>query len=197
VVPLYGDASWEAVRSVKVGGRSRVVFKRIATGLNQERFRATVTYITGKPVTSRPVSVKVWRWIPLSEYTPYYETSGASFGEAMLNGTRYKAWGAASYSHVGAWESRFTPGRHCMAFRGVLGVADISGDGSSGSIRFTADDVMVYESPTLTPGMDVPVEVALASPYRFGLQAFDTSPEGVESWPVIGEPAFLCTGVDP
>jgi hypothetical protein len=49
--------------------------------------------------------------------------------------------------------------------------------------------------------MSVPVTVELAEPYRFGIQLFDTTPGGttgrddVESWPVLGEPAFLCTGV--
>jgi hypothetical protein len=76
-----------------------------------------------------------------------------------------------------------------------LGIADISEDGSSGSIAFTADDVSVYESPVLTPGMDVPVNVRLSAPYRFGVQAANTSPEGVKAWPVIGDPALLCTGV--
>lgn len=194
-VPSYGDPSWQPVKSVKVADRSRVRFKRVATGLNSERFRATVTYRTGRAVTSKPFAVKVWRWIPLWEYTPYYATSGAIFGETMLNGQRYKGWGAATYSDARAWEARFTPGRHCTAFRGVLGVADISADGSSGSIAFTAEDVTVYESPVLTPGMDITVEVPLASPYRFGIQAADTSPEDVQSWPVIGDPAFLCTGV--
>ena len=194
-VPAYGDASWQPVKSVKVAGRSRVKFKRVATGANRERFRARVTYVTGKPVTSRPVRVVVWRWIPLSEYAPYYATSGAMFGEATLNGRRYKAWGASASSTGRTWEARFTPGRHCKAFRGVLGVADISEDGSSGAIAFTADDVTVYESPVLTPGMDVPVEVPLAAPYRFGIQAMNSSAEGVQSWPVIGDPALLCTGV--
>lgn len=194
-VPSYGDPSWQPVKSVRVADRSRVRFKRVATGLNSERFRARVTYRTGRPVASKPVAVKVWRWIPLWEYSPYYSTSGAIFGETTLNGQRYKGWGAAAYSDAGAWESRFTPGRHCTAFRGVLGVADISADGSSGSIAFTADDVTVYESPVLTPGMDVSVEVSLTKPYRFGIQAANTSPEDVKSWPVIGDPAFLCTGV--
>lgn len=194
-VPAYGDPYWEPVKSVKVLGRSLVKFKRVATALNQERFRVSVTYRTGKPVTSRPVAVKIWRWISLWEYAPYYSTSGASFGETTLNGQRYRAWGAAAYSDARSWEARFTPGRHCDAFRGVLGVADISTDGSSGEIDFTADDLTVYESPTLTPGMDVRVQVPLASPYRFGIRAANDSPEGAKSWPVIGDPAFRCTGV--
>lgn len=194
-VPAYGDPYWEPVRSVKVLGRSVVKFKRVASALNKERFRASVTYRTGKPVTSKPVAVKVWRWVSLWEYDPYYSTSGAIFGETTLNGQRYRGWGAATYSDARSWEARFTPGRNCSAFRGVLGVADISTDGSSGAITFTADDVTVYESQVLTPGMEVRVEVPLASPYRFGIRTANTSPEGARSWPVIGDPAFLCNGV--
>jgi hypothetical protein len=167
----------------------------VAIGPNRERFRARVTYAVGKPAVSKPVRVIVWRWIPLSDYAPYYSTSGAQFGEATLNGRRYKAWGASAFSSARSWEARFTPGRHCKAFRGVLAVADISEDGSSGTIAFTADDVPVYSSPVLTPGMDVSVNVRLSAPYRFGIQAANTSAEGVKSWPVIGDPALLCTGV--
>lgn len=194
-VPAYGTPTWESVRSVAVNGRSRVTFRRVATGLNSERFRARVTYSLGEPAVSQPVTVKVWRWIPLSNYPPYYATSGAIFGETTLNGQRYKGWGAATYSHVGAWEARFTAGRHCKAFQGVLGVADISADGSSGSISLAADEQTIYTSATLTPGMDVRVKLPLSLPYRFGIQAYDTSPDGVEAWPVIGDPELLCTGI--
>lgn len=194
-VPAFGAPTWRPVKLAKIRGRSRVTFRWIAEGLNSERFRALVTYRTGKPAVSKPVTIKVWRWIPLSDYTPYYATSGAIFGETTLNGRRYRGWGAAYYSKVGAWEARFTPGRHCKAFRGVLGVGDISADGSSGSISFTADDQSVYSSPALTPGMDLPVTLNLAMPYRFGIQAYDTSSEGIDAWPVIGDPEFLCTGV--
>lgn len=78
---------------------------------------------------------------------------------------------------------------------GILGVDDQSDDGSSGAIAITADDVSIYESPALTPGMSVKIQVPLALPYRFGLRATDTSPDGVDAYPVIGDPALLCTGI--
>ena len=90
---------------------------------------------------------------------------------------------------------RFTPGRNCRSFRAVLGLADISADHSSGQIKITADDATIYESPTLVPGMDAPMEIALATPYRVGFQFFNTSDEGLRSWPILGEPALLCSGV--
>jgi len=43
---------------------------------------------------------------------------------------------AALHSHVGSWEARFTPGRHCKALRGTVGLDDDSDDGSSGTIAF-------------------------------------------------------------
>ena len=155
----------------------------------------SVTY-AGKraAVASKPISVTVWRWIPLRDYEPYYSAGYPAFGQVSLNGRRYDGWGAR-YVHAGSWEARFTPGRHCNAFRGVLGLSDNSDDGSSGTIGFTADDSLIYGSPPLTPGMEFPVEVPLAKPYRFGIQLADTSPDKIESWPVIGDPAFLCTGV--
>jgi hypothetical protein len=202
---LYGwdDPKWNPVKTVAVRGKAEVKFAAVATDENMERYRAVVTYKEARPFTSRPVNVTVWRWIPLKEYAPYYQSEpyGAIFGTTTINGVAYSGWGAATYSHTGAWESRFTPGRHCKTFRGVLGVGDISADGSSGAINFTADDTIIYQSPSLTPGMDLPVNISLAKPYRFGIQLFDTTPDGttgrdaVESWPVIGEPAFLCTGV--
>lgn len=192
-----GNGYWDDVRSTKVDGRKRVVFKRVATGLNRERWRVSVTYGGKRVERSRPYAVTVWRWIPLSDYAPYYETDSLSLGPHAvdINGHRYEGWGPYSFWGAESWEARFTPGRHCTAFRGVLGVDDISADGSSGTISFTADDETIYTSPSLTPGMDEVVEVPLDAPYRFGVQGVDTSPDGVESWPVIGDPAFLCTGV--
>lgn len=204
-VPLYSSTgSWQPVKTAKVRGRSKIPFKTVATDENTERYRVSVAYRSAtRPVTSSAVSITVWRWIPLNEYDPYYEAQpyATTFGTTVIAGQAYSGWGAASYSHTGTWESRFTPGRHCNAFSAVLGVADMSGDGSSGAITLTADDTQIYASPTLTPGISLPVTVDLAEPYRFGIQLFDTTPGGttgrdaVESWPVLGEPAFLCTGV--
>ena len=202
---LYSNtATWEAVSTAKVKGRSKVRFRTVAVDANTERYRVSITYRhTARPLKSRAIKIGVWRWIPLNEYRPYYEAQAyaAVFGSTTIAGHAYSGWGAANYSHTGTWESRFTPGRHCKAFKAVLGVADISGDGSSGLITLTADDTQIYSSPTLTPGMSVPVTIDLAEPYRFGIQLFDTTPggttgrDGVESWPVLGEPAFLCSGV--
>jgi hypothetical protein len=202
--PYAASATWGNVRSVKVKGRSKLRFKTVATDENTERYRVSVTYRdAAKPLKSRAVRIVVWRWIPLNEYRPYYEAEpyAAGFGSTTIAGHAYSGWGAATYSHTGTWESRFTPGRHCKAFKAVLGIADVSGDGSSGLVTLTADDTQVYASPTLTPGMSVPVTIDLAKPYRFGIQLFDTTPGGttgrddIESWPVLGEPAFLCSGV--
>jgi len=196
VVPAYyGTPEWESVRTRSVKGKRKVRFHVVATALDSERYRVRVTYRNARPVTSKPARVTVWRWIELRELHPYYETGGLLFGEATLNGRRYQAYGAAAYSHARSWEGRFTPGRHCKAFRGVLGVADISDDGSSGSIELTAEDAPIYRSPVLTPGMAVRVTVPLRLVYRFGIQLYDTSPDTVESWPVIGEPALLCTDI--
>ena len=204
-VPLYSTtASWQTLKTVTVNRRSKVPFKIVATDLNTERYRVTVAYRTAtRPVASNSVNITVWRWIPLSDYAPYYQSESyvMFFGTTVIAGHAYSGWGPADYSHTGTWEARFTPGRHCKAFKAVLGLADISADGSSGSITFTADDTQIYASPSLTPGMSVPATVDLTTPYRFGIQLYDTTPSGttghdaVESWPELGEPAFLCTGV--
>lgn len=203
--PFYdGDpGDWEPVDERRVRGRSQIAFDVVAVDLNEEKYRAVVSYGEGRIVTSKAVTVTVWRWIPLAEYDPYYEAEpyAAGPGTTQINGQSYSGWGPRTYSHTGSWESRFTPGRNCKAFRTVLGLADISSDGSSGLIRFLADDSTVYESPVLTPGRQLEATVPLDLPYRFGLQILDTSEGGttgrddVESWPVLGEPAFNCTGV--
>ncbi|WP_148575643.1 hypothetical protein [Nocardioides caldifontis] len=196
VPPYFGEPSWQSVKTLRAKRKSKVTFRAVATDLNDARYRVSLQYRDNrKRFVSNATAVTIWRWIPLSEYDPYYETSGLLFGEAAINGIRYVGWGAAYFSHAGTWEARFTPGRHCKAFSGVLGVADVSDDGSSGTVKLTADDQVIYESTPLTPGMDLPVHIPLSKPYRIGIQLFDTSPDAIESWPVIGEPELLCTGV--
>jgi len=193
-VSVFGDASWKPAKSVKVRGQSKVAFGIVAAGPNADRYRVSVTYAGQRAaVTSKPISLIVWSWIALADYRAYYSTSGVGNYQVEINGQQYAGWGALSRS--GSWEARFTPGRKCKAFSGVLGLHDTSDDGSSGRIGFTADDTRIYDSPSLTPGMDMRVEVPLATPYRFGIQLLDTSPEGLNGRPVIGDPALLCTGV--
>ena len=44
--------------------------------------------------TTRPVTVRIWRWIPLSDYTPYYETGGTTTnGTFGINGRVYAGFG--------------------------------------------------------------------------------------------------------
>jgi hypothetical protein len=194
VPPYFGNPSWENVRSVKVRKRTTTLHE-VATSLDTARYRVVVTRKQGKPLRSAPVNITVWRWIPLQKFATYSSTSGAVFGQANINGVRYKTWGAATYSNAGSWTSGFTPGRNCKAFAGVLGVDDQSDDGSSGTIALLADDVSIYQSPALTPGMSMKTQVPLALPYRFGLRATDTSPDAVDAYPVVGDPALLCTGI--
>ncbi len=201
VPTYYGTPSWQTVKTLKVRGHRKINFNRTAIEENRERYRLLVNYRGfKKPVASRAIGVTVWRWIPLSEYAPYYEVGGAIFGTASVNGRVYEGWGAAYSSHTGSWEGRFTPGRHCKSFKAVLGVADISADDSSATIAFTTDDAPIYTSPSLTPGKSLPIILKLKKPYRFGIQLRDTTPGGTtgrdatESWPFLADPAFLCTG---
>ena len=172
----FEDARWNDVKTLRVRQRSKVRIVVVAVDRNVERYRAVVRYKNAKPVTTRPVSVTVWRWIPLSDYRPYHETGGATtYGTFGINGRVYKGFGPYLHSHVGYWESRFTPGRH--------------------------GDTSVYRSPALTPGMSLPFYVPLAKPYRLGIQLSDTSPGGtegydeVEAYPAISDPALRCTGL--
>lgn len=106
-------------------------------------------------------------------------------------------WGGYYSYSARSWEARVTPGRHCTRFRATLGLSDTSDDGSTGTIAFTTDEsATVYQSPALTPGMTLPVELTLPSPYRFGMQAANTSAERVKAFPMVGNGAFYCTGID-
>lgn len=193
-VPLYiGDPEWESVKSVKVKGRHKVTFRQVATALNNERYRAVVAYRDAQPMKSKSVNVTVWRWIPLGEYEAYYEAGSGYFATVSINGQAYAGYYA--YSATDSWEERFTPGRHCDAFRSVIGLQDKSDDGSTGTVSFTADDTVVYTSPALTPGMQLDLVRPLSNPYRFGFQLYDTSAGDLDGWPALGEPALRCTGV--
>lgn len=190
---VFGDAEWVDVKSKRVKGKARVRFGVVATEENRERYRATVSYEDGKKVTSKPVAVTMWRWIALSSYASYYEAGGGYFANVDINGQTYA--GYYNYGNGPTWEERFTSGRNCKAFRAVLGLQDNSDDGSSGVVKLTADGSVVYQSPALTPGMDIRVVRSLSLPYRFGFQLLNTAPEGLVARPTMGEPALLCTGV--
>ncbi|MBS2940075.1 hypothetical protein KDN32_20255 [Nocardioides sp. J2M5] len=193
---ILGDVVWEDVTTRRA--RSRVKFVETVTSLNTASYRVAVSYRGRvKPVVSRATSVKVWRWVPLHEFAPYFQTSQATYGESEINGVRYEVWGGLYSYSTRSWEARVTPGRHCMRFRATLGLADTSDDGSTGTIAFTTDEsATVYQSPALTPGMTLPVELALPSPYRFGMQAANTSAEKVKAFPMVGNGAFYCTGIE-
>lgn len=193
---VFGDTRWED--AAKRRARSRVTFVETVTATNTAAYRVAVTY-RGRtnPVVSRAASVRVWRWIPLREFAPYFQTSQAGYSEADLNGMRYEVWGPLYTYSARTWEARVTPGRNCTRFRATLGLADTSDDGSTGSIAFTTDEsATVYQSPALTPGTTVPVELALPAPYRFGMQAANTSADDVKAFPMVGNGAFYCTGID-
>jgi hypothetical protein len=193
---LYGNTQWTTVRGRKVNGQARHRFKLVATEPNVQRFRSVVRYRDGKSVTSRPFAVTVWQWVDLARFDAYYETAGIIHYQSSqfpMNGDQYLGW--YTYQDRGMWESRYTPGRNCKAFRGTFGVTDHSADGSSGRFTLLADDEVVFESPTLVPGMVKVARVDLAKPYRFAVQARNTSSEGVLAWPAIGGPQFLCSGL--
>jgi hypothetical protein len=189
------STSWKDVDNKRA--RSRLQFRTTVTATNEAVYRVAVTY-RGRtsPVVSRASRITVWRWVQLREFTPYFQTSLAGYGEADINGDRYAVWGGYAGTSIRAWEARVTPGRNCTKFRAVLGLADTSDDGSTGVISFTTDEATtIYQSPTLNPGMTLPVTLDLARPYRFGMAAGNTSAEKVKAYPMVGDGAFYCTGI--
>lgn len=198
-MPVYegiGSPTWETVRSVAARGRARIRFKTLAQQPDIEKLRIRVTYKNQrKSALSRPVSLKVWSWVPLREIPTYYSSPSASLVELPIGGRKYPAWGAYFGSAL-SYESRFTAGRNCKTFRGIAGLTDASQDGATGTVQVSADEQLVWSSPTLTPGVTVPIELALSLPYRFALVATNTSSPGVRSYPAVGNPELLCSGLD-
>jgi hypothetical protein len=192
-----GNYSWTTIRSRAVKGVARHTFKVVVAAENVGKYRSQVSYRTGRIASSKVATVRVWRWIPLVNLRSYYETHGVlanPYRSFNINGNQYLGW--ESYGSYPSWESRYTPGRHCKAFNGLLGVTDDSADGSTASISFGTDaDETIYTSPPLSPGMQIRVKLPMKLPYRFIIRARSTSASGIAVYPAIGDPAFLCTGV--
>ncbi|HEX5920035.1 MAG TPA: hypothetical protein VFY76_19400 [Nocardioides sp.] len=195
-VSVFGDVSWMDLASKRA--KRLVSFPQTVTARNQATYRVAVTYRERtRPMVSKPLHLTVWRWIELREFTPYFQTGSSTYGQANMNGAAYAVWGGYAGTAIRAWEARVTPGRNCTRFRAVLGLADTSDDGSTGTISFAVDETTtIYSSPTLTPGMTLPVELDLARPYRFGMSAANTSADKVKAYPMVGNGAFYCTGIE-
>lgn len=169
--------------------------RAVAGEADTDRFRVIATTKPGKTVRTRPASVSVWHWFDIDGFDSYYATAGvrdSSLFQFGMNGNQYRGWYATGPYEM--WEARYTPGRNCIAFRGVFGVTDGSTDGSSAHFTITADGVPIYDSPTLTPGMGKAVTVPIRKPYRLGIQARDDSAEELWSEPAIGDAQLLCRG---
>jgi hypothetical protein len=196
VVDALGNGDWTTVEKAKVKHRKKHDFAAIAGEGDTERFRARVLYPDSRPLMSKPITATVWHWTDFFDFTAYYVTPGVDSSKYLsftMNGRVYR--GMYTRSSGPSWELRFTPGRHCKAFRGELGVTDKSADGSSAAIQLLADDVTVLASGPLTPGMTQPFNLDLATPYRLAIQAQNTSPADQSAYPAIGIPELLCTGL--
>ena len=179
------------MKTRKVRGTAKHTFKLLATGVDTQRFRARAKYRSGQPAISQSFGITVWQWTDLREVSYYYVTNGAYAGQFAMNGDQYIGWFTSG--HYGMWETRYTTGRNCKAFRGVFGVTDSSDDGSSAQFTLLTDEsTEAYASPVLVPGTVEPVQFAVAKPYRFSIQARNTSPDGLRSFPAIGTPQLLC-----
>ena len=194
---IYGNPQWTPTKTVRVVSTAKHTLKALADQVNAQRYRAVATYRDGKRVASKPFHVTVWSWTDLYAISSYYSTSGianSSMSQFAMNGDQYLGWYV--YLDEGMWERRYTPGRNCKAFRGVFGVTDSSADGSSAQFTLLTDETnVVYTSPTLVPGPVTKAQFNLAKPYRLSIQARNTSPNGELSYPAIGNPQLLCTGL--
>jgi hypothetical protein len=192
---IFGDKEWERVRLIRNPRPSAIRVGAVAGEADTDRFRVVATTDAGKSIRTKPAAVSVWHWFDIDGFNSYYSTAGvrdSGLFQFGMNGNQYRGWHAEGGYDM--WEARYTPGRNCVALRGAFGVTDDSADGSSAQITITADDKPVYNSPTLTPGMEKRVTVPLNKPYRLGIQARDTSTEELWSEPAIGDAQLLCRG---
>ncbi|MFC7492755.1 MULTISPECIES: hypothetical protein [unclassified Nocardioides] len=193
---ILGNKTWEGVRRTAVLG-PKVALRTTVTALNRQRYRAVVTYQDKTVVRSRPFSVKIWRWIPLTAFESYYDTGGImdeAWWTFAINGLAYKGWG--TYTRSTAWESRYTLGRHCTTMSGIFGVTDESADGSSGQVAIKADDKLLHTSPVLVPGSEHKTTLPLGRPYRISVSATNPAASSeLYAFPAIGDAEFLCTGL--
>ena len=195
---IFGNTSWTRVSAQHVSGVAKHVFKPVVDHADQQRFRAVVSYTTGPSAVSKSLGITVWSWTPLWGFSSYYATNGifdSRYLTFAMAGNQYVGW--YTYGTYGMWEKRYTSGRHCKTFRGDFGVTDSSADGSTGQFDIVSVDTgdTLYTSPALSPGAVVTAKFALPTPYRISIQARNTSPDGLVSYPAIGDPELLCTGL--
>ncbi|WP_210651001.1 hypothetical protein [Nocardioides sp. SYSU D00065] len=175
-----------------------VSYRAIAGGTDRETLRALLQPKSGRSFTSKPVSVNVWHWYPLTAFDSYYATEGVADYDGnqfeMSGRTYISSW--STYGMARSWESRYTLGRNCTEMRGTFGVTDRSADGSSATVQVLAEGVEpIYISPELTPGVVDTEHTLLSSPYRISILGTNTSPDKVLAYPAAGDLQFLCHGL--
>ncbi|MDP2775223.1 MAG: hypothetical protein Q8O61_16850 [Nocardioides sp.] len=194
---IFGNPEWTTLKRALVRGRAKVRLAVTVTGVNTQVFRAVAVYKDKKSAASKPFPVIVWRWMGLHEFNSYYSTPGVYDSEYLafpMNGHQYIGW--QTYGSYGAWETRYTLGRHCRRMQGVFGVHDQSADGSTAKITVLADDQPLFESNALSPGTVQVVSRAMPRAYRISILAQTTSEDPSNyAYPAIGTPQFLCTGL--
>jgi hypothetical protein len=193
-------SAWAVVDKSRARKKKTYKLHDVAGADDQVRYRVKVLYDGGPAAVSPPTQTTVWHWTPIGAFDAYYNSPGINFGTRVhiwLNGVDYPD-GWETYGKYGTWESRFTPGRHCTALRGVAGISDDSADGSSAVVSVVSEDTtVVYASPALTPGMAVPFQIAIDAPYRLSMKAARTSQPNAPAYPAIAAAELLCTGLDP
>jgi hypothetical protein len=200
---ILAGTKWTKLRSLPVRRHATRSISVLADGDPSARIRAVVTYTgTKKKAVSRPLTVNYWHWTPLARLARYASSGYVVDSEYVsfnMNGRSWKGW----YDGGGSAESRYTLGRNCTRFKGYVGLTDRSADGSQGAVTLsviTSDSAMqtVWRSPALTAGSVVPVDIALASPYRFAIAGQNTGTPVDDrgtvpaAYPAVGDAQFLC-----
>lgn len=198
VTNIFGDASWASVKKLRIGNRRTFTYRAVASDTDRETYRVVLKPITGRPIRSKPITVNVWHWYPLTAFDSYYATEGVADyagNQFSMSGRSYiGSW--YTYGTARSWESRYTLGRNCRAMSGTFGVTDKSADGSSATLQVLAEGTTpVYTSPALAPGLVDTQTLPLGTPYRIGIIGTNTSAEKVLAYPGVGDLRFLCTGL--
>lgn len=195
---IYGDLTWESVKKLRIRDRRTLTYQAVAGESDRESYRVVLKPVTGRLMTSKPITVKVWHWYPLPAFDSYYATAGVvdyAGNQFSMSGRSYiSSW--YTYGTARSWESRYTLGRNCRMMSGTFGVTDTSADGSSATIQVLAEGITpVYNSPALAPGLVETQTLPLDRPYRISIIDTNTSAEKTLAYPAVGDLRFLCTGV--
>lgn len=206
-VSQYGleNDAWQKVSSTKVRGRSKITFELKAGTDREDYYRVAVSYVGIKGVkaaVSKPARVDLMHWFDGLGGAYYEAGEGTDVVGFQMAGRAWRGW--HMYGGTSA-TSDYTLIADCTEFKATVGLTDDSDDNGTGTLTLSVINphdavTTIYTSPTLIPGVTADITLKLAKPYRFGVDALNTSTPVTNGTttttpiadPAVGNPRFLC-----